>query len=269
MNTSEKLSLKWNDFQENSCTAFGLLRKDEYFNDVTLVCEDGNQMEAHKIILAASSPFFQNLFINNKHAHPLIYMRGMKSEDIVAVVDFLYNGEASIYQDGIENFLTVPKELQLKGLQGKENNDEEHFPRHPKSAGKKHQSDNSIHPPILTDGVFSNGPEPSHSSLLLEKTEPERAIALVNEICNGDIQELDEKIKSMMTKGKTMRKDGKQRNTACSVCGKEGQSIPIREHIEKYHIGGLAIPCSFCGKILKARESLRKHKLNVHRQETI
>ena len=267
MNTSEKLSLKWNDFQENSYTAFGLLRKDKHFNDVTLVCEDGNQMEAHKIILAASSPFFQNLFINNKHAHPLIYMRGMKSEDLVAVVDFLYNGEASIYQESIDNFLTIAKELQLKGLQGKEINDEENFPKHPKSAEQKHQSDNSIYPPILTDSVH-DGPEPLHNSLLVEKTEPARAVAMVNAIFNGDIQKLDEKIKSMMTKGKTMRKDGKQRNTACSVCGKEGQSIPIREHIEKYHIGGLEVPCSLCGKIFKARESLRKHKSFVHSQET-
>ena len=59
---SDKLCLKWNDFQENVNTAFGSLRVDKDFSDVTLACEDGQQFEAHKVILAASSPFFQNLF---------------------------------------------------------------------------------------------------------------------------------------------------------------------------------------------------------------
>ena len=60
-NMSEKLCLKWNDFQENVNAAFGNLREDNEFADVTLASEDGQQIEAHKVILAASSPFFQNL----------------------------------------------------------------------------------------------------------------------------------------------------------------------------------------------------------------
>ena len=61
---SEKLWLLWNDFQENVSTTFGSLRNDNDFTDVTLACEDGYQMEAHKVILASSSPFFQGLFKN-------------------------------------------------------------------------------------------------------------------------------------------------------------------------------------------------------------
>ena len=90
---SEKLCLQWNDFQDNIKSAFGNLREDNDFTDVTLACEDGQQVEAHKVILAASSPFFQKLFARNKHPHPLVYMRGMKSDDLSAIVDFLYRGE--------------------------------------------------------------------------------------------------------------------------------------------------------------------------------
>ena len=72
---SEKLCLKWNDFQENTKSAFGILREDNDLTDITLACEDGKQMEVHKVILAASSPFFLNLLKRNKHPHPLIYMR--------------------------------------------------------------------------------------------------------------------------------------------------------------------------------------------------
>ena len=47
-NMCEKLCLKWNDFQENVNTAFGSMREDNEFADVTLACEDGQQIEAHK-----------------------------------------------------------------------------------------------------------------------------------------------------------------------------------------------------------------------------
>ena len=72
---SEKLCLQWNDFQDNVKSAFGNLRKDNDFTDVTLACEDGQQVEAHKVILVASRPFFQKLLGRNKHPHPLIYKK--------------------------------------------------------------------------------------------------------------------------------------------------------------------------------------------------
>jgi len=49
----EKLCLQWNDFQQNIKSAFGNLREDRDFKDVTLVCEDGQLVEAHKVILAS------------------------------------------------------------------------------------------------------------------------------------------------------------------------------------------------------------------------
>ena len=106
MNTSEKLCLNWNDFKENVSHAFGDLRKDNDLLDVTLACEDG-QMEAHKVVLASLSPLFKDIFKKNKHAHPLVYMRGLKSDDLSAVLDFLYFGEVSIYQDNLDSFLTL------------------------------------------------------------------------------------------------------------------------------------------------------------------
>ena len=99
MPTVEKFCLKWNDFQENVNTSFAALRTDSDFTDVTLACQDGHQVNAHKVILAASSPFLQNLLKRNQHAHPLIYMRGMNAEDLLAIVDFLYYGQANINQE--------------------------------------------------------------------------------------------------------------------------------------------------------------------------
>ena len=116
---SEKLCLQWNYFQDNIKSTFENLRENNDFTDVTLACEDGQQVEALKVILAASSPFFQKLLERNKHPHPLIYMRGVKTEDLLAIVDFLYRGEANVFQENLDSFLAVGEELQLKGLTGK------------------------------------------------------------------------------------------------------------------------------------------------------
>ena len=122
---SEKLCLKWNDFQENINSAFGDVRGSGDFSDVTLACEDGQQVEAHKVILAASSPFFQNLLKRNKQAFPIIYMKGMKSEDLISIVDFLYFGEANVYQDNLDSFLAIAEDLKLKGLVGQKQKEDQ------------------------------------------------------------------------------------------------------------------------------------------------
>ena len=71
MTTSEKLCLQWNEFQNIVIGAFDNLRNDRDLTDVTLACEDGKQIETHKIILAATSPFFLDILKRNKHPHPL------------------------------------------------------------------------------------------------------------------------------------------------------------------------------------------------------
>ena len=107
----EKLCLQWNDFQDNVKTAFGNLRQDKHFTDVPLACEDGQQVEAHKVILASSSPFFKKLLGRNKQPHPIIFMRGVKYDDLVALVEFLYSGEANICQEGLDSFFAIAEEL--------------------------------------------------------------------------------------------------------------------------------------------------------------
>ena len=118
--TSEKLCLRWNDFQQNVITSFQELHQGSDFSDVTLVCEEDQQFEAHRIILATCSPFFSRVLKRNKNSHPMIYMRGLKAKELEAIFDFIYHGEANIYQEDLEAFLILAEELQLKGLERNE-----------------------------------------------------------------------------------------------------------------------------------------------------
>ena len=115
---SEKLCLQWHEFQKIASSAFGDLREDKDFTDVTLACEDGKQVEVHKVVIASSSPFFMELLKRNKHPHPLIYMKGVKSENLMAMLEFFYFGEANVFQENLDTFLAFADELKLKGLNG-------------------------------------------------------------------------------------------------------------------------------------------------------
>ena len=116
MNSAEeKLRLKWNDFHENIKVSFTELRDDKDFSDVTLACED-LELETHKVILSSCSPFFRRVFKRSMHQHLLLYMRGLKANQLKAVVDFIYFGEVSILEKELKTFLTIAEELELKGL---------------------------------------------------------------------------------------------------------------------------------------------------------
>ena len=118
----EKLCLQWNDFQETILSSFKDLRQDKNFTDVTLAREDGQQVEAHKIVLTSLSPFFKSILSRNKHQRPIFYMRGVKSEQLLAMLDFLYCGEANVYHELLDSFLAIADELKLKGsLESKKN----------------------------------------------------------------------------------------------------------------------------------------------------
>ena len=57
-------------------------------------------------------------------------MRGVTPENLMAMVDFFYHGEATVYQENLVSFLVWAEELQLKGLRGYQTeNQTEIFPR--------------------------------------------------------------------------------------------------------------------------------------------
>merc|ERR1719318_1577124 len=86
--------------------------------DVTLATDDGQHMKAHKMILAAGSDFFSDVFQKTDHNNMLIYLKGISSAELENIADFLYNGEANIFQGELTQFLETARELKVKGLQG-------------------------------------------------------------------------------------------------------------------------------------------------------
>ena len=255
---SEKLCLQWNDFKENILTSLSSLREDNDFADVTLACEDGQQVEAHKMILAASSPFFQNLLKRNKHSHPLTYIRGVKSEVLLAIIDFLYFGETNIFQENLDSFLVIAEELHLKGLMGSKNDET-------LSKEKTHKT---------TDIKKKNPVKNKEKTSVLNKQTMSQeydtftgTVALTSNF-SVDFQDLDVKVNAMMEKTQGKNKHG-QPLYKCTVCGEEANNGNLEIHIEANHLEGVSIPCTHCQYNSRSRRGLVHHKIKYHENENL
>ena len=244
---TEKCFLKWTDFQNNLATNLGQFRADTDFTDVTLACEDGH-IEAHKVILSASSPFFQNILRKNKHPHPLIYMTGMRSEDLTAIVDFLYFGETNIDKSNLDMFLEIGKELKLKGLTDHSDEQKHNIIKQSMNIKETDEYENLAN-------VDCSSLDAKVESDVLEKLPSDKSYTspeTPNDF-SGETLSLDEKITSLIVKGqKLVTSGGKQRRAhICTVCGKEAKWNIIRDHIEANHLEGVTIPCSFCDQVFR------------------
>ena len=252
MNNSDKLCLQWNDFKENISASFGDLRTDRDLTDVTLACEDGKQVEAHKVILAASSPFFMNLLKKNKHSHPLIYMKGLKSNDLMAIVDFLYLGEVNVFQDNLDSFLALAEELQLKGLTSG-NTKQEETSGH--SAMKKEVSNKKENPVKSDTDLNSSVDDQNLIDQLDQANEYNTTVAV-----NSDQEDLDSQIRSMITKSDVQVENRRGKMATCNVCGKQGPYNSMPRHVEALHIMGVSHTCDTCGNSFRSRHALSRHK---------
>ena len=116
--SSDNLYIKLNDFHSSMRLSFEEIRADQDFTDITLVGEGNLRVKAHKVILASSSGFFKDFFMENNHPHPLLYMRGILTGHLRAMMNFMYYGEVWIPKEDLDEFLCLAKELDIKVLDG-------------------------------------------------------------------------------------------------------------------------------------------------------
>ena len=115
----DKLCYSLSAFDVNIREYFRKLRKEQKLFDVTLATKDGQHIQAHKIILSSGSYFFSEIFMKSDHSKMLVYLKGISNKGLQQVLDFLYNGEVSIDQENMNDFLETCKELEVKGLYDK------------------------------------------------------------------------------------------------------------------------------------------------------
>ena len=183
-------------------------------------------------------------------------MRGIKVDDLLAIVDFLYRGEANVFQENLDSFLAIAQELELKGLKGKLDENVRDFEEVEKPL-----------PPLPAFNTIAKIAETKREKTDSRNHNPgENGALAIPSNFSGDLEELEERVKSMMEKSGNKIAVGPRHTFAdiCKVCRKEGLGSNIKDHIEANHLEGIIIPCNLCDKTFSSRNGLRQHKRQHH-----
>jgi len=161
---SQVFSLRWNQHQTNMLSVFDKLLQSEAFCDVTLAC-DGGSLKCHKIVLAASSDYFQKLFIDNNSEHPIVFLKDVQVSQVKAILDYMYRGEVSVAQQELPALLRVAELLRVKGMI-EENKEAKVEGESEKKEVRQGSTDsappNSVVPPTSSNGHTTSAPLSPH-----------------------------------------------------------------------------------------------------------
>ena len=240
-------ALKQANFQINITEGIKALRQNPDLSDVTLVVEDGGRIFAHKIVLAMSSSFFNEILTeNNMNNSPSIFLRGSRIETVVFLLDFIYNGTVTVDAGNLKEFLELASDLKIKGL-------ENHLKTEviatdivkAKNTSKKSMKKEITSDELVVGTFVTSDDQISKLDLLIsskmEKTSKQKSW--------HPGQPQGDEAKSEGTKeenvgglGKNVRNEWK-----CKDCGKTGMKANIVTHVEGIHVSGFLHPCFMCG----------------------
>ena len=237
MNNMDKLCLNWDGYDANIRKSFKKMREDKILFDVTLVTDDGKHIQAHKIILLTGSSFFSDIFTKCNLSNMVVFLKGISSEKLEPVIDFIYNGEAFISQEYLKVFIETGKELQIKGLEGEFTEEMEDVN---KKSDHDYQESNEKCEDYAHEKVFTVSADDTIDTM--DKIEHKQLVTH---------DEIDDQIDEMIMKNEVAWN--------CKICGKSANTKQHIKYHAEMHIEGMSYACNICNKTFSNRPSLRQH----------
>lgn len=122
MTKVKAVEVKNENFHMASSNIFRKLRKSSEFYDMTLACSDSNgeTIKAHKILLSAFSSVLKEMISDMTLVNPSnnlsIFFRGIGHQELLSILDFIYEGEVVISEDRFAPFLAIAEDLKIDNL---------------------------------------------------------------------------------------------------------------------------------------------------------
>ena len=138
----QKYTFTWPNHLEYLRVMMRELMTSEDFADVTLLCDDKISIRAHRNILSACSPVLKDiLLMSTQSNHPVIYLRGIQFSEIKSILQFMYLGEAKVYEERMTEFKHTIKDLEIKGLSKVDDSSDQQIGHAPNEATKESEED--------------------------------------------------------------------------------------------------------------------------------
>ena len=279
----ETFSLKWKNFQSNVTKSFQRLRYEEEYSDVTLMGDDFQPLQAHKVVLSSCSEYFKNVLLNSrKHSHPVLCMEGINKHDLTNILDYVYNGEIQLYQDEVDRFITISDRYKLDGLIGPTTEIDEK----PGEITLQIEVDPNVELSTVSDIIPEREMETEPNTVshkqeivdekpveipLLNDLEPNAELNIVSDISepNKVKQEIvmspSENKNKLNVKFEELFKLEMTGMFTCNICPKVAKhKSHMKEHVE-IHTNNLKYQCKLCDKSYKQGSTLRSHIAKIHK----
>ena len=228
------------------------LFSDPDFTDVTLVCKDGQQVVAHKAVLAASSAFLRRLLVDSSQQTTLLYMGMVEFDLLSALVQFVYLGFHDLVgENKLEQLASLASQLEIS-MSGEKAVSEDIKGG---ILGQVGQSD------ILKQTEKENKIGESAEDVINGKEENiENVGVLATRTSSQPFSEIQKKI------SRTLYKVEPSENSKfkCEECeceySKRASLIKHRLHLHD----GFSYDCELCGEKFSRSGKLRTHKIVFH-----
>jgi len=285
MGDTAPLLLQHCDSGNQYSAGFKGLRKDRELFDITLATDD-DIIDAHKVLLSACSPTFRKIVSKTpSNGHPFIYMKGVNSEHLKVIIDFVYDTEVRVPSSELQKILDLAQELEINGLAQVQDREGEMIINNDPSEAKYISTDAAISleekslnscvdvpvdASINSDNVeceintededfqFQDFSVIMHNKS--EETDTEESVNIKINIDQETLERLDQQIK----KNLRVNRDGRKKTNICKFCEQKFKSKQKAiTHIEG-HLEEFVFPCELCNKVLNTRKGLRSHIIYNH-----
>ncbi|XP_045118815.1 protein tramtrack, beta isoform-like isoform X9 [Portunus trituberculatus] len=109
------LSLKWNNHKTTFFDILRVLREKANYTDATIAVE-GKFYPVHKLVMSTCSEYFSEIFERTPCKSPVIVLKDVRSQDMDALLDYMYLGEVNVNQNDLASLLKTAECLRIKGL---------------------------------------------------------------------------------------------------------------------------------------------------------
>ena len=248
---AEKYNLRWHTYTDHLQKMLKEMK--EEFTDVTLICEDKQRIRAHRNILAGCSPVFKSIFQIEDVQNPIIFLRGINHADMESILQFIYLGKASFYQDRMYEFLQAARSLEIAELSTVApeslNSTTDDYDRPPGEADDENEIEGKLEEVLEAVKVRTISKSTGQSSGSIKCQECEKTFSGRNRN-----QKLSRHVDAIHRGIKYK----------CKQCPKEyTQTEHLKKHVEAIH-GGIKYRCQQCPKEYNQSENLKTHVKITH-----